>query len=79
MKYERMEDQTSAKVLSDKEGDGRDVEIAKPFRECGERDSCGALGLYVCGKGRSHTEERDREDEYHDCESGGRFCRPGLN
>lgn len=39
--------QTCAKVLSNKEDNGGDVEIAKPFRDCGEGDGCGALRLYM--------------------------------
>ena len=44
---------TCAKVLSDKEDDGGDVEIAPPFRDCGERDGCGALRLDTGGKRKS--------------------------
>ena len=74
-------EQTCAKVLSDKEGDGGDVEIAKPFRDCGECDSCGVLRSDTGRQtqvGEKRTEEREAENQYHDCESGGYICCPTL-
>ena len=54
----REAEQTCAKVLSDKEDDGGDVEIAKPFRDCGEGDSCGGLRLYM------HEGKKERQVTY---------------
>jgi hypothetical protein len=47
------DEQTCAKVLSDKEDNGGDVEIARPLRDGRECDSCGALRLDASGKQRS--------------------------
>ena len=68
-------------MLSDKEDDRGDMEITRPLRNGGERDSCGALRLVV-GKemlvGEKHTEKREGEDQSHDYESCGCFCCPAL-
>jgi hypothetical protein len=57
--YERMDDQTSAEVLSDKKGDRRDVEIANLFESAENEAAAGHQGCMWAAKS-SHIPKKHR-------------------